>query len=238
MKKIAFYVEGQTEQFFINELLKEVAGQRNIEIELLQFQGNGRPKRQIFPENFNRLSTNPKYHALILDCMGDGGVKPRILEDYVRLFAQGYTEIVGLLDLYPRIDLVRFENELTNGNPRFRQSMALPLNTSILVAVNEVETWFLAECTHFTCIDSRLTNALISSNIGFDVCTDDMTLIAHPAVTLHQIYQIAGKAYTKRATNVQRTVNCLDYANIYFNVAPKISHLNNLLTKINTFLTT
>jgi hypothetical protein len=237
MKKIAFYVEGQTEQFFINELLKEVAGQRNIEIELLQFQGNGRPKRQVFPENHNQSPIMPKYHALILDCMGDGGVKPRILEDYERLFAQGYTEIVGLLDLYPRLDLVRFENELTNGNPRLCQLMALPLNASILVAVNEVETWFLAECTHFTCIDSRLTKALISTNFGFDVCTDDMTLIAHPAATLHQIYQIAGKAYTKRAVNVQRTVNCLDYANIYLSVAQKIPQLNALITKINTFLT-
>ncbi len=39
MKKIAFYVEGLTEQFFINKLLIEIAGQKNIEIELRQFQG-------------------------------------------------------------------------------------------------------------------------------------------------------------------------------------------------------
>jgi hypothetical protein len=37
MKKIAFYVEGQTEQFFINKLLIEIAGRKNIEIELKKF---------------------------------------------------------------------------------------------------------------------------------------------------------------------------------------------------------
>ena len=34
MKKIAFYVEGQTEQFFVKTLLIEIAGYKNIEIEL------------------------------------------------------------------------------------------------------------------------------------------------------------------------------------------------------------
>ena len=34
MKKIAFFVEGQTEQLFINKLLIEIAGQKNILVEL------------------------------------------------------------------------------------------------------------------------------------------------------------------------------------------------------------
>lgn len=80
MKKIAFYVEGQTEQFFINKLLIEIAGQKNIQIELQQFQGVGKPTKSIYPKT-TAQPQNPQHFALIFDCKGDGGVKPRILQD-------------------------------------------------------------------------------------------------------------------------------------------------------------
>jgi len=241
MKKIAFYVEGQTEQFFINKLLIEIAGQKNIEIELQQFQGIGRKaKSDIYPKTTSN-AINPNHHALIFDCMGDGGVKPRILDDYQRLFSQGYSEVIGLLDLYPKenSELNKFENELLNGriskNGRV-VTQPLPTNTKIVVAVKEVESWFLAECTHFQEIDNNLTISHIESNLGFNPCVDDMTQRFHPADDLKKIYQLVGKTYNKSENNVQRTVECLDYANIYLNLPAKITKLNELISKIDAFL--
>ncbi|MCP4353872.1 MAG: hypothetical protein GY795_51145 [Desulfobacterales bacterium] len=244
MKKIAFYVEGLTEQFFINKLLIEIAGQKNIEIELRQFQGARRGHRtDIYPRTTSQ-PVNPQHHALILDCVGDGGVKPRILEDYQRLFSRGYSEIIGLLDLYPRADLTRFENELVNGTIINGRTITqpLPINTEIIVAVDEVESWFLSECTHFTCIDNVLTNSLIISNMNFDPCTDDMTLRSHPAMDLHTIYQLANHSYMdsqgkKRKRRIERTVECLDYADIYIMLRYRITKLNQLISKIDNFLT-
>jgi hypothetical protein len=244
MKKIAFYVEGLTEQFFINKLLIEIAGQKNIEIELLQFQGARRGyKMDIYPRTTSQ-AVNPQHHALILDCVGDGGVKPRILEDYQRLFSSGYSEIIGLLDLYPRIDLAKFENELINGTIRNGRTITqtLPANTDIIVAVNEVESWFLSECTHFTCIDYTLTNSLIISKIDFDPCKDDMTLRPHPAMDLHAIYQLAKKSYMnnqgkKSKKRVERTVECLNYTDIYISLRYNITKLDQLISKIDNFLT-
>lgn len=244
MKKIAFYVEGQTEQFFINKLLIEIAGYKNIEIELEQFQGSKKGQnKSIYPKTSSQ-SVNPKHYALIVDCVGDQSVKSRIMEEYQSLLAQGYTEIVGLLDLYPRPNLAKFENELIHGTvKRGRQvTLPLPLNTSIIVAVNEVEAWFLSECTHFACIDQHLTNSFIISKVGFDPCTDDMTLRFHPAQDLHDIYQLANKAYmdskgNKPRNRVERTVECLDYANIYINLTNKITKLRELISKIDAFLT-
>ena len=243
MKKIAFYVEGLTEQFFINKLLIEIAGQKNIEIELCQFQGVRRGYRtDIYPKT-NSQPVNPQHHALILDCVGDGGVKPRILEDYQRLFSRGYSEIIGLLDLYPRADLIRFENELVNGTIRNGRTITQPLpkNTEIIVAVNEVESWFLSECTHFTCIDNILKNSLIISNMNFDPCTNDMTLRSHPAIDLHTIYQLANHSYMdsqgrKRKRRIERTVECLDYVDIYIMLRYRITKLNQLISKIDNFL--
>jgi len=175
MKKIAFYVEGQTELLFINKLLIEIAGQKKIEIELLQFQGYGRPRRIIYP-NTEATPQNPNHHALIFDCMGDGGVKPRILQDHASLFSQGYTEVIGLRDLYPLSDLVRFENNLVNGTIRNGRRITDPLShdTSIVVAIREIEDWFLAECNHYLCIDASLNMEAITS-LGFNPCTDDLT---------------------------------------------------------------
>lgn len=242
MKKIAFYVEGLTEQSFVTRLLEEIAGVKKIDIELQQFQGKGRPTKNIIHSATPR-PTSPSHHALILNCVGDGGVKPRILEDYQRLFSQGYTEVVGLLDLYPRTDLVKFENYLEKGVFRNGVSVIdpLPKNTSIAIAVNEVESWFLAEHYHFLHIDTRLTGTFIMGNLGFNPCVDDMTLRTHPAMDLHQVYQIVGEAYMdangkKSKVSIKRTVDCLDYAEVYVNLSSKINQLNLFVSKIDSFL--
>ena len=239
MKKIAFYVEGQTEQFFINKLLIEIAGQKNIQIELQQFQGYGKPTKSIYPKT-TAMPQNPQHYALIFDCVGDGGVKTRILQDFANLFSQGHSEVIGLLDLYPRTDLDRFENELAHGTQRNGRviTQPLPVNTSVIVAVREIEDWFLAEGYHFTCIDVNLTNDLIeASALGFNPLTDDLTGRSNTAADdLKSVYQLVAKSYKKKKEKVERTVECLDYANIYLNVRSRITQLNDLITKIDSFL--
>lgn len=58
MKKIAFYVEGLTEQIFINRLIIEIVARKNIEIIdsqkrlcliLQKFEGKGRVPKIIYP---------------------------------------------------------------------------------------------------------------------------------------------------------------------------------------------
>lgn len=248
MKKIAFYVEGQTEQFFINKLLIEIAGQKNIEIELQQFQGVGRPTKSVYPKT-RAQPQNPQHFALIFDCMGDGGVKPRILQDAASLFNQGYSEIVGLLDFYSPpnrtnfslTDLAKFENELNNGTLRNgrRITQALPNNTNIVIAVREIEDWFLAECNHYTCIDTSIVlDATQIANLGFNPCFDDLTLRNTTAAEdLRSAYKLAGKTYNKEKDKVERTVECLDYTNLYIEVRNRVAKLNELISKIDNFLT-
>ena len=243
MKKIAFFVEGQTEQLFINKLIIEIAGQRNISVELERFQGNGkRPTKDIYPKTTSN-PVSPKHYALIHDCRGDSSVRSRIIDNYQTLFLQGHTQIIGLLDFFPQnlcpeTNLTQFENELINGTVKRNRHVTPPLpdNTTIVVAVNEIESWFLSECNHFTYIDPTLKNSLIVSRLGFDPCIDDMTLRSHPAQDLHEIYQLANKAYNKKKKNVERTIDCLDYANIYIKLTSKITKLNELISKIDTFL--
>jgi len=117
MKKIAFFVEGQTEQFFMNKLLREIAGEKNITIDLRLLRGGSKTSRleTFLPNNQYPISTyrnplNPQYEALIYDCGGDnydaqGKLKSEIVSDIVEmkdnLTQRGYSQIIGLRDLYP-----------------------------------------------------------------------------------------------------------------------------------------
>ena len=229
MKRIAIFVEGQTEQIFVNKLLIEIVGQKNLAIELMKFAGKGKPKIQILHGEMV-TPTAPSHGVLIYDCGGDEGVKPRILEEYQSLFAQNYLEVIGLRDLYRLTDLAKLENRLSNG---------LPPNTSIVVAVNEIEAWFLANYEHFTKIDTLLTKAFVQSNsavLGFDPYVDDPIARAQPSADLNAIYGLAGKGYTKKKTHTERTIECLDYAKIYLELSSKIVKLGEFIFKIDCFL--
>ena len=109
----------------------------------------------------------------------------------------------------------------------------------MVIAVREIEDWFLAECNHYTCIDNSLVLDITKiTNLGFNPCLDDLTVRNTTAAEdLKSVYQLVGKTYNKNKDKVERTVECLDYANIYLNVRHKITKLNELVTKIDNFLT-
>jgi hypothetical protein len=240
MKKIAFFVEGQTEQLFINKLLIEIAGQKNIAIELKTFGGkNNPPTSNLYPKTIANPQNTTKHFALIYDCRGDESLKSRILEEHQDLIQDGYQEIIGIRDLFPLTDLLKLEDRLLNGLVKNgnRVELALPQNCHIIVVVNEIEAIFLAECTHFENIDNRLTRDLITTSMSIDPCVDDVTLLIQPSITLKDIYQLVNKTYKKDKKVVEKTVECLDYANIYINQRSRIVKLDELITKIDTFLT-
>lgn len=235
VKKIAVFVEGQTEQIFVSKLIREIAGDRNISVVEQKVFGGSRVPRQIIHLS-SRIEPTAKYEALIHDCANDEKVASEIKDNFDTLKTQGYTQIIGLRDLYPsplsvlpmmRRGLSVTENLCTNTN----------CSTNIVVAVQEVEAWFLAECTHYTCIAPILTIPRITTALGFDPCTDDMRLRTHPADDLKAIYQLAARSYSKRKRQVENLVDCLDYENLYFNVRSNIQELDEFITHLDNFLT-
>ncbi len=239
MKKIAFFVEGQTEQYFLNKLLIEIAGAKNIQIKLQKFRGKGKPFTEIFPKTLAQGNNQVNHFALIYDCGGDESVKSRILEEHQGLLLNGCNEIIGFRDLFPLTDINKLENRLANGLiiNGIRRENALPANSKIVVAVREIEDWFLAECHHYICIDTALIHSLIVSSLGLDPCIDNLSLRGSSAASdLRSIYQLVGKSYSKKIDKVERTVECLDYANLYLNVRDKIAKLDELVSIIDVFL--
>jgi Domain of unknown function (DUF4276) len=241
MKKIAIFVEGQTEQFFVKKLLIEMAGAKKVAIELKRFAGKGKPSLQVYASGLAK-PVQPQHGALIYDCGGDESVKSRIIEEHQNLFKQGYSEIIGLRDLFPLPDLAKLEARLLHGlvHKGVRLEPMLPANCSIVVAVHEIEAWFLAECQHFACIAPMLTQAFISANqasLGFNPYLDDMSTRSQPSLDLKNLYSLAGKTYNKKKSNLEKTIDCLDYAALYFDLRYKIAKLDELIAKLDKFLT-
>ncbi len=166
MKRIAFFVEGQTEQIFVNRLIKEILGTQHINIIQKQFRGGvSIPKIEIV-KNLS-FSRNPKYEVLIFDCGSDNRVKSEILYNIESLRKNGYEMIVGLRDLYPIPidDLEKLEKGL-RFLPNKLKSQAQHFD--VVIAVHEIEAWFLAETNHLKRIDKRLTGRFIEDKLGFD----------------------------------------------------------------------
>ena len=228
-------MEGQTELLFVRKLLNEIAGEKNIEIEE-QHAKKSEEGRRVFTtiseiRAFSR-TTSKKYYVLIRDCGSENNVKSDILDSYKSLSRQPYEKILGLRDVYPQKydDIARLKTGLKFGvTPR-----SIPVR--IMLAVMEVEAWFLAETTHYTEIHPSLTLAFIKSRLHLDLERIDLERRPHPAQDLNNIYHLVGFAYNKSKRNVLRTIKALDFSTIYFVLKERITFLGEFITELDAFL--
>ena len=228
MNKLAIFVEGQTEQIFVERLLNAIAGENNIKIEsskrFAQFSALKLASEQ--------TPGQERYYVQIYDSSNDSKVVSDVRDHYDRLVASGYQAIIGIRDVYPtqREDISKLRIGCIS------QLKSKPIKVCFILAVMEIEAWFLAEFTHFERIDPRLSMEYIGNNLGFDPQTDDMSIRLKPSDDLHNIYQLVNKAYHKSKKQVQGTVKALDYAHLYLELISKIEGLSRLIDEIDHFL--
>lgn len=214
IKKLAIFVEGQTEQIFVERLIKEIAGELHVHLESRSLSHHGLIC-------FNSIPTAlKKFQVVLFNCESDGKVKSAILDVRGQLIAKNYSLIIGLRDLYPQplVDLPRIKARLKYGLPT-----ALP-TTEIYLAVGESEAWFLQEKEHYSKIDRTLDYHAFKALFGFDPESDSAEMVDHPSELLKSIYQSVGKTYRKKRYYVQRTVDALDFAELCFSCGAKIPH--------------
>jgi hypothetical protein len=231
MKRLAVFVEGQTEQLFAESLIREMAGQANIRFELRSIRGGAKARRETRLLRSIPADAGQEYYVLIVDCGGDETVVSRIREEYDNLVARGYEAIVGIRDVYPlpREDIPNLARRIP------LHVKTKPIRVVFVLAIMEVEAWFLAEYTHFERIDPALTVARISAHLDFDPSAGDMEQRPTPAGDLHAAYQLAGLAYSKSRARVQRTVGHLDYARLYLDIPARYPSLESLVSALDRF---
>jgi hypothetical protein len=235
MTKLAIFVEGQTEQAFLEKLCEAIAGVGNLQIVLKKAYGGAKcPRRFVEIRADSPQNSNTQFHVMIVDSSGDNSVKSDVRDQYDSLTREGYTAIIGIRDVFP--DFARSDiNALRRGLTTYIKTK--PIEVKFVLGVMEIEAWFLAEDTHFSRIDPSLTPAAVFNALGFAPGQVDTQLRDHPADDLHKIYSLVGLAYRKHRNQVERTVNALDYTRIYMDWANKFPDLADLFAALDAFFT-
>src|SRR5205814_196808 len=91
MKKLAVFVEGNTEALFIIRLLEEIAGRHRARIEHRQIRGGSTTRRTLRLVTAIKPDTGQEFFVLLYDCGSDEGVKARILEEHQNLTRGDYS---------------------------------------------------------------------------------------------------------------------------------------------------
>ena len=231
MRKIALFVEGQTEQIFSAKLIQEMMGRHGYFIENYKFLGGKNYIRKPLWLTTHSTIDNIEYYFIIYDCGGDNQVQSDIRERLDSLQEESFSLVIGIRDVYPETDIFKLKQYLYFGIPEIAS-----VSIKIVLANKEIEAWFLAEEIHYSKISEVLSLKTVNEIAGLDVSKDNTEKIPHPSETLKQIYIKGGTTYDKSKEKVERTVNILDYDNLYVNVRNRNCSLNELLTCLDKFL--
>ncbi len=232
-KKIACFVEGQTEQIFVEKLFQEIAGHKKISIEIRKFQG-GKTNRRNQQLKQSEKKDAP-FYVLLYNCDCDSQVLSDIKKQHESLTNRGYEKILGLRDLYPKP--LEKKGEVERGIKGFLkplQKMGIPISMNLVVM--EIETWFLAEWHCFSKLDNRLSPDFILQELGFDLRSIDVEQRPHPSQDLDNIYQLIGCKYDKSEKTSQEIINYLDYEFLYLDLASRVQQLKSFIGEIDSFL--
>ena len=235
MNKFAIFVEGQTEQIFVERLVLCLGGDTNVGLSAERMTGGRR--RQ--PRHVIEISgaSDPESHdffVLIVDCGQDGRVKSDIHDRYDGLIAASYKHIVGIRDVHPHL---RDDIQTIREGFEFRLPSE-PFKPSLILEIMDAEAWFLAEHSHFPRIHTSLTIERIHQQFGFHPANDDMQLRDRPSKDLEDIYFLETINYHKTRQHVERTVNSLDFSIVQNEVANNFDDLGNLVTLLRQFFAT
>ena len=232
MKKIALFVEGQTEQIFAEKLIREVIGRYGFFIEKYKFMGGKKTARKPLLLTSHDTYENSEYYFVIYDCGGEGKVQSDIRDSLDSLREESFSLVIGIRDVFPETNIAKVRQYLYFGVPA---NSDIPVK--IILAVNETEAWFLAEETHYPKIAKKLSLETANEIAGIDISSDSTEIIPHPSDILKQVYIRGGTTYDKSREKVERTINALDYENMYVNVRNRNSSLNELLTCLDGVIT-
>jgi hypothetical protein len=231
MKKMAIFVEGATELQFVDRLLREIAGEKDLQIELVQASGGARSTRMYKVIADSGSGSAKKFFIRIINSSTDSRVASDIRDNYTGLENAGFSVIIGIRDVYP----LTFQ-ELPNLRIGLCYKLRTkPISVDFVLGVMEIEAWFLAEHTHFSRMHLQLSASRIASVCGFDPSVDDMQSRIHPADDLHAAYSLENLAYQKKGRQIDRTINALDYAAIYLGHRAKFPDFDRFMRIIDQF---
>ena len=102
MKKMAIFVDGETELRFIDRLLQEIADEKNLQIVLERaFGGGARIVRTYNVVADSGSGSEKNFYIRIINSGTDNRVGSDIRDNYEALMNADFSVIIGVRDVYP-----------------------------------------------------------------------------------------------------------------------------------------
>lgn len=233
MKKLALFLEGQTERLFVQSLVEFCGTGSNVRIQPRWGHLGRKQPRKFYEIDGKKMGTGEEFFVLIHDCGTDNRVVSDIRDNYEGLVRENYSMIIGLQDVYPnfiREDIGRLRTGL--------RSTLADLNTvkiEFYLSIMEIEAWFLAENTHFHRISPRLTKRKITDVLGYFPDNRNVESRDIPSDDLDEVLNIVGKKYDKSRGVVEEIVRQLDFEDIVTIHSAEIEDLGGVVRGVRDF---
>ena len=223
MRKVAVFVEGQTELVFVRELL---AKWYDYDSKKIGFSCYNLLSNEFCDTSYQYGDETSENYYLIVSVGNDNSVLGKIRARMPFLIKGNYDVIIGLRDMFSdsyikdakgreiKDDVTKMHIEAVK-----EQIAAIENGEKIAFhyAIMEVEAWLLGMYQYLERIDERLTPDYIKKNVGLDLTQDPETTIFHPAVELGKIYESVGKLYGKHDSDISTIMSILtkdDFSNL------------------------
>lgn len=217
MRKVAIFVEGQTELIFVRRFLSMIIDPSKLSFECMELVAHG-----LSYVLFSYSSPSPEVHFMIINAHSDEGVLSSIDEREKNLIEKGgYEKIIGLRDMYSEIytklshgainDDV--SNQIIQRHNLTIQKMTYRDRIKLYFAIMEIEAWFLAMYNIFQRIDSVLTVEYIGEKLGFDLRRiDPQKAFYKPSNQLRDVFLLSGRYYNKKESDIENITSKMELA--------------------------
>lgn len=207
MRKIAIFVEGQSEQVFVRHLLCLTCDLSRISFHCRKLHATG-----VIETPYDHASPEPEVHFLLLDAGGDGKVLSAVREREQQMFRQGFRRILALRDMYCQEYHRRSPSDIDDDvTLAFMQGamdtvagMSNPAGVCVHFSIMEFEAWLLGMHSVLGRLDPRLTVDHIEAALSFRLPDiDPQTSFYRPSRVLGQILQLVGSRYRKTRDDIE-----------------------------------
>lgn len=241
MKKLAFFVEGETEAEFVEKLIKEFVTPNRVLMNKPS-RINGKNRDIMITD----IESKAEFYVNIIISGADNHVNDDIRNNIASLSNADYNLIIALKDLRGKDHWHNMKLEdlpkVKRSESRLYKQFNDYLDTFSIIAVMEIETWFIGDTNHYGKISPEITKQKVLDNL--DKILDNVNPyeckleeIEKPAETLDSIYKLGGKAYDtdKPLKTRQRTINALDFSNVCFSLPKRLESLKELMVILDKF---